>query len=373
MHYFAKTHKRAILVTFLLLVLATASIAGTAPKNVILLIGDGMGFGHVTSARLADNGTQGKLLLDTMPVTGFAITCPHGNVVTDSAASGTALATGVKTKNGSIGVDAEKKPVKSILEVAQGMGKSTGVVTNDAIVGATPSAFVANVADRGMHWDIAAQMSSSRVNVLLGGGKLSFVPKVEGKEGREDGRDLLADMRKRGYDVVETRDQMLAAKSDRVLGLFTWQGGMDDINPVPSVAEMLQCAVTKLSTGSRGFFVICESAGCDHGGHGNNIDAVLGGVKQIDEALQVALDYAQKNNDTLIIVTADHETGGLATQNPSKEKPDTKFNPQWTGGGHTGNMVPIYAFGPGSERFSGTHQNTDIPKIIAELWGQKLN
>lgn len=372
MYRLTRAQKCAAIVT-LLLVLAIAATAAPAPKNVIILIGDGMGVGHITSARLADNGIQGKLLLDTMPITGLSITCPAGNVVTDSAAGGTALATGVKTKNGSVGVDPNKKPLKNILEVAQAMGKSTGVVTNDALVGATPAAFSTHVADRGMYDDIAAQMLTSRINVLLGGGKLSFIPKADGKDGRKDGRDLLADAKKRGYDVVETRDAMLASKSDRVLGLFTFQGGLDEINPVPSCAEMLQCALSRVSTDKDGYFVMCESYGSDHGGHNNNIDMAVGGVKQINEALQVALDYAKKHNDTLIIVTADHETGGLAVQDPDKNKPGTNFSPQFTGGGHSGNMVPIYAYGPGSERFSGTHQNTDIPRIIADLWGKKLN
>lgn len=322
-----------------------------------------MGIGAITAARCAGPGADGRLLFDDMPVTGFAKTHSASGLVTDSAAAGTALATGVKTKNGAIAQDPSGVRLKTILESAREMGKSVGVVTTDALVGATPAAFYAHVPNRGQGDDIAAQLIASRVNIAFGGAPSSFIPKVEGRAGRDDGRDLLADARKRGIDVVSNPQEMAQAKSDRVIGVFADES-------MPPLADMTAKAIAVVSRNPRGFFVMVEHSWPDKGGHGNNPGQVVTGVRELNDALKAALDFAKADGNTLIVVTADHETGGLAIQNPDDKNPG--FKPQWTGGGHTGNMVAIYAFGPGSERFSGTHDNTEIPRIFADLWGAKL-
>lgn len=346
-----------------LLLAASCCLASSTPKNIILLIGDGMGMGAITAARCRDLGPDGRLVMDSMPVTGLALTHSASGLVTDSAASGTALACGVKTKNGMIGQDPSGARLRSILEAARDMGKSTGVVTTDALVGATPAAFYAHVENRGQGDDIAAQVLSSRVQVAFGGGRSRFVPKTDSQDGRADGRDLLDDARKRGYDVVGSTEELRQSTSDRVLGLFA-----DASNP--SLDELTAKAISVLNRNQKGFFLMVESSWPDGGGHSNNVDLSVKGVRALDAALREALDLAEADGETLVVVTADHETGGLAVQNPDEKNPGVK--PQWTGGGHTGNMVAIYAYGPGSERFAGTLDNTDIPRRFAELWRVKL-
>lgn len=359
-----RTAHRLALISLVMLLAASCCLAASAPKNVILIIGDGMGIGAITAARCVDCGPDGQLTLDKMPVTGLALTHAANSLVTDSAASGTALATGTKTNNGMIGQAPDGKRLRSILEAARDMGKSTAVVTTDALVGATPAAFYAHVASRNQGDDIAAQLIPSRVNVAFGAAPNAFVPKSGDKAGRKDGRDLLAEARKRGYDVVNNADEMKQAASDRVLGVFA-DGAM------PPLEDMTSKAISVLSRNPRGFFVMVESCYPDKGGHANNGEIVVKGVLDLDAALRKALEFAEKDGQTLVLVTADHETGGLAVQNPSDKNPG--YTPTWTGGGHTANMVAVYAFGPGSELFAGTLDNTRIPRTLATMWKAKLN
>ena len=346
--------RRIALLLVVLLLIAVPCAAGIAPKNIILFIGDGMGFGQVTATGYECAARNREL----------ALTNPANNLVTDSAAGATALATGVKTTNGTIALDPEGKRLRTILEAAREMGKSTGVVTTDNITGATPAAFYAHVRTRGQQEDIAAQLISARVNVALGSGKSRFVPKTTEEPGREDGRDILADAKKRGYDVVFTGESLKSSGSDRIIGLFSDE-------TFPTLAEMTSTAISVLSRNRKGFFLMSESSRIDGGGHGNDQKRVVQGVLDLDEALSAALKFAKAEGGTLIIVTADHETGGMAVQNP--DAGNSAFTSQWTGKGHTANMVPIYAYGPGSEEFSGTRDNTEIAKICAGLWRLKLN
>ncbi len=356
--------RRMASLLILLVVAASCCFASQPPKNIILLIGDGMGIGAITAARCFGCGPDGRLVMDSMPVTGFMLTHSANALVTDSAAAATALATGFKTNNGMISMTPDGMRLRTILEIAKELGKSTGVVTTDVLVGATPAAFYAHVHNRGQGDDIAAQVITSRIDVAFGGGRGSFMPKTETEAGRADGRDLLAEAQKRGYDVVGNAEEMHASKSNRIIGLF-------DDSTNPSLADMTAKAIAVLGRNPRGFFLMAEHSWPDKGGHGNNHDQVVKGVLELDAALRKALDFAERDGQTLIVVTADHDTGGLAVQNPDDKNPF--FKPQWTGGGHTGNMVCLYAFGPGSTLFSGTHDNKDIPRIFASLWGGKLN
>lgn len=359
--------RRLALIALALVVLSTTAFA--APKNVIVLIGDGMGIGCVMAGRLGGPGRDGKLAVDTMPYTGFAKTHSANRLVTDSAAGGTALATGVKTKNSMISMDPDGKKLKTILEVARDMGKSTGIISTTSIVDATPAVFVAHVEARGKTEDIAAQMVASRVDVVLGGGKRFFTPKS--KDGaRGDERDLLAEAATKGYKVFETAEALTACTAPRYIGLFA-SGGMTSNRPEPTIAEMTAKAISTLSQNNKGFFIMSEGAKIDHEAHGNNKDGVIKEMVMFDDAVKAALDFAKKDGQTLVIVTADHDTGCMAALEPNDDNPN--FNTGWSTKGHSGNMVPVYAYGPGAERFTGTLDNTDIPNNIAKLWGKKLN
>ncbi|NLN75072.1 MAG: alkaline phosphatase [Armatimonadetes bacterium] len=359
--------RRIALIALTLALLATASFA--APKNVILLIGDGMGVGPVAAGRIGSVGPNGRLTVDTMPFTGFALTHSANRLVTDSAAAGTALATGVKTNNGTISMDPDGKRLKTILELARDLGKSTGLISTSYITDATPAVFASHVSSRGKTEDIAAQMLASRVDVILGGGKRFFTPKSKGGV-REDERNLMDEATKRGYSAFDSADALTNCKSDKFIGLFA-DHVMTSDRPEPTIAEMTDKTVSTLSKNAKGFFIMSEGGKIDHLAHGNNKDGVIKEMTMFDDAVKVALDFAKKDGQTLVVVTADHDTGGMAMHEPSDESP--KFTAGWTTKSHTGNMVPVYAYGPGAELFTGTLDNTDIPNNIAKLWGRKLN
>ncbi|MGB9620005.1 MAG: alkaline phosphatase, partial [Armatimonadota bacterium] len=312
---------------------------------------------------------DGRLAIDTMPVTGLSLTHSANALVTDSAAGGTALATGVKTTNGTISQSPDGKPLRSILELARGLGKSAGIISTKFITDATPAVFVAHVARRSQREDIAAQMIESGAEVILGGGKEDFVGKSAGGS-RSDDRNLLDEAAKLGYDVLETADALNASTSGHILGLFA-PSSMTSQRPEPTIAEMTTKAISVLARNKKGFFLMAEGAKIDSEAHANNAAGVVRELLMFDDAVKAAIDFAKKDGSTLVVVTADHDTGGMSAQEPNQENP--KFSAGWTSGGHSGNMVPIYALGPGAELFTGTHDNTDIPRIMAKLWGATLN
>jgi len=302
-----------------------------------------------------------------MPVTGLAITHQLDGLVTDSAASATALATGSKTENGRIGMLPDGTKLRTVFELARSIGKSTGLVTTDSITGATPAGFVAHVPSRGQEEDIAAQMLSSRTEVLFGGGRRQFLP-ADGGGNRADGRNLVDEAKKRGYATAMDVAQFDAAQGPRLLGLFA-DGSMSD--PAgPSLTQMTMKAIAALGRNKHGYILMSEQAFTDKYGHANNAAGVVNALWELDRAIRAAMELAAKNKDTLILVTADHDCGGMAIKGEADG--ELKFEPGWVSGGHTGIMVSIYAFGPGAELFTGTHDNTDIPKLIARLWGKGL-
>lgn len=358
---------RLALAVAVLIVLASSCLAVEAPRNVILLIGDGMGVGAVTAGRIAS--PEGKLILDTMQYTGFVKTCPAVGLVTDSAAAGTALATGVKTKNGIISMTPDGKRLDTILEIARAMGKTTGIVSTKFITDATPAVFVAHADSRAKNEEIAVQMLSSRANVMFGGGRRYFLPKSAGGA-RSDDRNLLDEASKKGYDVFETAEAMAKSTSDRMLGLFA-DNVMLTERPEPTLAEMTDKAISTLSRNRNGFFLMSEGGKIDSHGHGNNAEGMIKEMLAFDEAVGKALEFARKDGRTLVVVTADHETGGAAVRDP--DKAGLKLTVGWVSSGHSANIVPLYAFGPGAAHFTGTRDNTEVPRMIAQLWGRKLN
>jgi alkaline phosphatase len=343
--------------------------AGQGPKNVIMLIGDGMGLAQVTLARLSLSESSPPLNMDSMPYTAFVKTHSADATITDSAAAGTGLATGFKTNNGMISTLPNGRRVQTILEAAAGKGKATGLVTTVTITHATPAVFASHVESRKGEADIAPQLLANEVNVLLGGGRMFFIPKSQPQSKREDERDLIAEAKSAGYAFAETREALLSAKGDKLLGLFA-ASSMTTEPPEPSVAEMAGKAIEVLSKDKDGFFLMVEGGQIDYRCHDND---VVGTVKQMldfDAAVGKALDFAGAYGDTLVIVTADHETGGLVIVYPDKDT-NERFKVVWATKGHSGVNVPLFAEGPGAESFHGVLDNTDVPKKIAQVWGIK--
>jgi len=286
------------------------------PRNVILLIGDGMGPQQVglleALHQVHDRGPTAMGRLSEAGVMGLSLHHPADGLVTDSACSATQLATGAPSRNGMIGVDADGRVADNLREEAVRTGRATGVVSDTRLTHATPAAFLAHVPYREQEDAIAAQIVASDVDVALSGGARHF---VAGEGGREDGRDLLAEAEAAGFDVARTADE-LTASGPRVLGLFDPSGlpdalQADDVPDVPTLAAMTQAAVDRLDDDPEGFFLVVEGGQIDWAAHANDAGWMLAELKRFDAAVDVAHRFAAARSDTLVLVTADHETGGF--------------------------------------------------------------
>ncbi|MBN1938497.1 MAG: alkaline phosphatase [Candidatus Aminicenantes bacterium] len=337
-----------------------------APRNIIFMIGDGMSNSIVSAARIKKGGVTGFLNMDRMPVVGLVRTSSASHLITDSAASGTAMSSGFKTYNGAIGVNAEGKNVLSILEAAMSRGMAGGLVATSPITHATPASFGSHVAKRSEGNRIAEGLLANKIDVLLGGGYGFFIPKPEEGSYRNDERDLIREAREAGYAVCLTREEMASAPAGMILGLFA-RSSMTTEPPEPSLAEMAAEALRRLEVRKEGFFLMVEGSQIDYAAHDTDLEKTLNQTLKFDEAVATALAFAEKDGRTLVIVTADHETGGLVIT--GGEMDGSKINVVWAWDNHNGATVPLYAFGPGAGEFAGFKENTDIPKIFARLLG----
>ena len=398
-----------------------SSLSTTPPlaRNLILFIGDGMGQAHRFAGQLLAAGRDGRLAMDRLPVLGHMGTmCVDPTTfVTDSAAAATAIATGFKTTNGCVSIDANGERRQTILEMAKASGRSVGLISTCQITDATPAAFAAHVPLRAAQSTIARQyIEEAQVDVILGGGAVHWYPYGQrlpaaltrharwrgvGQEG-----DLVQRAADLGYDVVLTEEELAANLEQRVvtrenrplLGLFageeffvqTEEGLGAVYDPPVSQADLTSAAIEILSRNPHGFFLMVEESAIDRMAHRNNAPLTLKGVLELDRAVQVGLAYANRNPDTAVIVTADHECGGLAVagslDQPYPYEPggglldtllagedgpfpvagtDYGFVLGWATTGHTSAPVPITAIGPGTENLAGVIENTDLFHTMA--------
>lgn len=406
-----------------------------SPKNVILMVGDGMGFAYLKAYRLfkdqADTPAIDQTLFDQL-LTGAVATDSNQAVglVTDSAAAATTYATGFKTKNGAIGVDNNDQALKTVVEYASENGRRSGLVSTSHVNHATPAAFIAHVPSRSQYPEIAdyfydnQYQGKPRVDVILGGGSSYF---------QRDDRDLVAEFQTAGYQFLKNKEDLLAAKGDKLIGLFAPKGlppAWDREDSTPSLADMTDLALSTLNRDTKGFFLLVEGSQIDWGGHNNDILYALSEMEDFERAIAKVLAFMEENPDTLLIVTADHETGGLSigangnygwdvdllrsihatplslalkvsaaedplktfTQLTSIEPNDSEAQQLlvslkdqkklhgtikkivdrasftgWTSKGHTGIDVPLMAKGPGSEDLKGLIDNTKIGQRLIEL------
>ncbi|MGG1617407.1 alkaline phosphatase [Paenibacillus sp. NRS-1782] len=406
-------------------------------KNVIFLIGDGMGPSYISAYRYMKDNPATPLMEKTEfdpYLVGAQTTYPEDEAqnITDSASAATAMSAGVKTYNAAIAVDNDKTDVKTVLEQAKENGKSTGLVATSEITHATPAAFGAHDVSRKNMNAIADDYFDEKINgkhkvdVLLGGGLSNFV--------RKD-RNLTEEFKKAGYGYVTDREGLLNNKNDQILGLFA-QGGLDKAidraKETPSLEDMTNAAISRLNKNDNGFFLMIEGSQIDWAGHDNDVVASMSEMADFEKAFKAAIDFAKKDGNTLVVATADHSTGGFsvgsngeynfnaapikaATRTPdfmakeivagasvedtlkkyisldltesevqsvktaSATKDEVKidnaieaiFNTRsfagWTTGGHTGEDVPVYAYGPGKELFAGLIDNTDNAKNIFDI------
>lgn len=324
-------------------------------KNIILLIGDGMGAAQIYAGLTANHG---KLNLERCHFIGFHKNQATDDYVTDSGAGATALSIGKKTYNGAIGVDSSKTAQPTILELAEQNGLATGLVVSCSITHATPASFFAHQPSRSMVEEIAADFLNTDIDVFIGGGRNHF-------KHRKDGRNLIDSLKARNYQVADTLSEIIKIKSGKLAGFIA------DVEP-PKVSEgrgdqllqSTQTALNILEQHKKGFFMMVEGSQIDWGGHANDAQYVINEMKDFDKAIGAVLDFAEKDGNTLVIITADHETGGMSLVNGNMTTGTVEAI--FTTKHHTGVMIPVFAFGPGAEKFSGMYDNNTIFDKILE-------
>ncbi|MFV0396632.1 MAG: alkaline phosphatase [Bacteroidales bacterium] len=333
----------------LFVAVATAAMAKN-PKNIIIMIGDGMGINQVQAAFTANGGTLN--MTDRCPVIGYSKTNSANDYTTDSAAGGTAIAGGKKTNNGMIGVAPDGSLIPSILAVSKKSGLSTGVVSTSSVTHATPASFVAHEQSRSDDENIAADFLDSDIDVFIGGGRKFF-------ETRKDGRNISEELKQKGYQVVYTLEDARNVKPGKMGALVTAEhlAPIKDRDP-NFLADASMAAINALKNNKKGFVLMIEGSQIDWGGHANDADYMIGETLDFDRAVGKVLDFAEADGNTLVVITADHETGGLAISKGDYEKKEITV--KFTSKGHTASPVPIFAFGPGAEKVAGFRENTSF-------------
>jgi alkaline phosphatase len=376
-----------------------AEAKGKKARNVIFIVPDGMGLSYVTATRIFKNGPDGaRLAFETLPVIGYQSTHSKNSTVTDSAAAASAWASGEKFNNGEISCHddnsdgtCDSEPVPTLLDLAKAKKKSTALVATSAITHATPASFGANVHNRKCEEEIARQYLDREIDVLLGGG-------LEGNRGScvipasdDFPEGLHTEYADSGYAVVFTEEELnaaLEAGAEKLLGLFTEGGGKTpeadrfegldyDLYPEtePTLPKMTAAALDIVEENKKGFFMVLEGSQIDWAGHANDAVYQLGEMLAFDEAVEVVLDWVhakkKREKETLIVVVADHETGGHAIDGPYSEdgsnqlsEPGDIVDEGWTSGDHSAVDTVIWAKGPGSEAFGRALDNTDLYDLI---------
>ena len=404
--------KRILSIIAVLAICISAAARGgeQKAKYVFLFIGDGMGFSHIsaTEAYLAHSAGikcgSTPLTFTQFPVMGMATTFSANKPITCSSAAGTALATGTKTKNHMLGMDPDTVALKSIAYKIHDAGYKVGIMTTVGINHATPASFYAHNASRSAYYEIGLELPESGFEFFGGGGYLQ-------PRGKDNDKPYLGDAAvKAGYKFARGNVEFEQKKCDRII--YT-RGGEDPEGPLPYrflrkdndiiLADVVKGAIEVLGNKSKGFFMMAEGGMIDFAAHANDGANTFHELMDFDEAIAVAYEfYKQHPDETLIVVTADHETGGITlgynsgsvidfsvfdelNENAGSNDTETYLNSKvvkkeynekahlgWTTSGHTGGAVPVFAIGAGSQQFAGRQDNTDIPKKICKAMGIKF-
>ena len=323
------------------------------PKNIVLVIGDGTGINQITLSRIVKGGPDHKLAIDQLPINGISLTHSYGNLITDSAAAATAWATGKKTKNKYLSIDYEKNILKTLPEMLYEKGYISGIVATSSITHATPAAFFAHIDSRYKEKEIANQFLNSPINIGLGGGLEFFdLEKASKSHALLDRKELLD----------------LDFRSDKkILGLFD-KDGIVRSEEKPTQRQMTAFALQHLSKNidaCTGFFLMTEGSQIDWAAHDNDAKKMLIEFDDFDNTVKDLINFVTNDKNTLLIITADHETGGLQIMKQNNK--NVLIN--WGTGSHTGTPVGVYAYGPGAHKFSDLMDNTDIHYKILDLIG----
>ncbi|MGC8964056.1 MAG: alkaline phosphatase [Brevinematia bacterium] len=374
--------KKIILSLFILIFLFEFSFAqglgkksSVKPKNIIIMIGDGMGLGAVSYYYLVNTNANIAKFRNISLMNTYS----YDALVTDSAAGGTALSTGYKTKNGYISISPEGNYLKTLMEWSKERGKANGIVVTCTITHATPAVFYSHVISRKSEDEISFFLTNGIVDVIFGGGLSYFLPNVyssnkdyESSTNSSEGEykiSLIDTMVSKGYSLITNYDGFYnyqATGFEKVLGLL-------DLNHLPSavsgnrkvsLAQMTKKAIDILSKSKEGFVLMVEGSQIDWEAHNNNSKGLFAEMEDFDEAVGVALDFAQRDRNTLVIVTADHETGGVYLVSGVVGKLVVS---RFASKDHTGSLVPLFSYGVGSDLFKGIMDNTQVGDLLIDL------
>lgn len=342
-------------------------------RNIILMIGDGMGLEHISCALVLNHG---KLNMTSMPVTGLSLTTSADNLITDSAAGGTALASGQKTANGHVGVTPDGLPLESLLEKASASGRLTGVVTTCRLNDATPAAFCCHEPDRDDAESIVADYLDCGVDYIAGGGLRYW-------RDRSDGRDIISEMAARGYEVALSPEALAAADRLPVLGLLAdlelpvalkrgdlyrdmVSHGLSLLSSSSSSSSASSAASSAVSESSAsGFVMVLEGSCIDDWSHAGRLDLAMEELLDFDRTVGDVLEWAAADGHTLVVVTADHATGALTLRGGDLN--EGRIEAVFGSDSHNGIAVPYFVYGPGSDRFGGVMENSALSALLASF------
>lgn len=321
------------------------------PLNIILMIGDGTGLSQISASQYFNPNSSNY---DRFKHIGLIKTSSSSDLITDSAAGATAFACGIKTYNGAIGVDQDTLPKLTILEQLERKGYKSGLIATSTITHATPASFYAHVKHRKMEDEIAYALTESQVDFFAGGGLQHF-------NAREDKKNLLQELLMKGFEVETSAINTDAfLREDKKYAFLLANQGMPKMTDGrgPFLKNATQLGIGYLSQNKQPFFMMIEGSQIDWGGHANNANYLISEMLDFDDTLGYVLDFAESDGNTLVIVTADHETGGFTLA--SNDGDYNVINPTFSTDGHSATMVPVFAYGPKAQLFSGVYENTEI-------------
>lgn len=355
-------HYRFRHILTIIFIFLAAILSAAQPRNIIFLIGDGMGIAHITAAKVE----KGTLAMERAKTIGLFTTSSLNDPVTDSAAAGTALATGYKTDNDMVGQFPDGTKLKNLMEYARENGKATGLVVTSLICHATPAAFSAHHKAR-YHYDtITEQQVFAGFEVLIGGGWNNLYPKTFAGSRRRDNKDMMSELRGQMPVVTSINALRKAGKPSRLAAILAG-GHLEHASKRDyNLGELTRKAIEILNQNSKGFVLMVEGSQIDLASHANEGRRTIDEVIDFDTAVKEALDFADADGNTLVVITADHETGGFSL--PMKSIENNKVvNPKFASDNHTASMVPLFAHGAAAERFAGTYDITDVGRKLIEL------
>lgn len=368
-------HLMKRLLSLTMLPLVAFLISGCAPKepevkNIIYMIGDGMGLAQASLMQIEQK--YAPTAFDRAQNIALQKTYSANNRVTDSAASGTALATGYKTNNSTLGQTPDGTRVESIMTKGEKVGYASGVVVTCYVNHATPAAFYAHRESRNDNDGIIADFMESDLDVVFGGGSRFFDQYFS-----KQNKNYVDELKAKGYTVLSEQSEMSSVSEGNVVGLFAdtniplMRNGRGNYLP-DATAKALEILTNNVEKqGKEGFILMVEGSQIDGEGHGNNIEGVLAETRDFAKAIDVAMDYADAHPGTLVVVTGDHETGGLSI--PSNKTdftlPESGISYGFSTTGHTGIMLPVYLYGTGADRINGIMDNTELSQALQRMLG----